>query len=52
VKKRDDPNDVIREESSRNRERLINTAAINERAERRDAVPRFKSLPLPRRLAV
>ena len=38
LKKRDDLNDVIREESSRGRKRPINTAAINEKAERRDAV--------------
>jgi hypothetical protein len=41
VKKRDDLNDVIREESSRGRKRPINTAAINEKAERRDAVIRI-----------
>jgi vacuolar-type H+-ATPase subunit E/Vma4 len=41
VKKRDDLNDVIREESSRGRKRPINTAAINEKAERRDAVLRI-----------
>jgi hypothetical protein len=41
VKKRDDLNDVIREESSRGRRRPINTAAINEKAERRDAVLRI-----------
>ncbi len=40
VKKRDDLNDVIREESSRGRKRPINTAAINEKAERREAVLR------------
>jgi vacuolar-type H+-ATPase subunit E/Vma4 len=38
MKKRDDLNDVIREESSRGRKRPINTAAINEKAERREAV--------------
>jgi len=38
VKKRDDLNDVIREQSSRGRKRPIKTAAINEKAERRDAV--------------
>jgi hypothetical protein len=38
VKKLDDLNDVIREESSRGRKRSINTAAINEKAERKDAV--------------
>ena len=41
MKKRDDLNDVIREESSRGRKRPINTAAINEKAERRDAVIRI-----------
>ena len=39
--KRDDLNDVIREESSRGRKRPINTAAINEKAERRDGVLRI-----------
>lgn len=39
--KRDDLNDVIREDSSRGRKRPINTAAINEKAERRDAVLRI-----------
>jgi vacuolar-type H+-ATPase subunit E/Vma4 len=38
VKKRDDLNDVIREESSRGRKRPINTATINEKSERRNAV--------------
>jgi hypothetical protein len=41
MKKRDDLNDVIREESSRGRKQPINTAAINEKAERRDAVLRI-----------
>jgi hypothetical protein len=41
MKKRDDLNDVIREESSRGRKRPINTAAINEKAERTDAVLRI-----------
>jgi len=41
VKKRDDLNDVIREDSSRGKKRPINTAAINEQAERRDAVLRI-----------
>lgn len=41
MKKRDDLNDLIREESSRGRKRPINTAAINEKAERRDAVLRI-----------
>jgi hypothetical protein len=38
VKKRDDLKDVIREETSRGRKRPIDTEAINDRAERRDAV--------------
>jgi len=38
VKKRDDLNDVIREERSRGKKRPIDTDAINEQAERRDAV--------------
>ncbi|MGB7600870.1 MAG: hypothetical protein WBM24_11235 [Candidatus Sulfotelmatobacter sp.] len=41
MNKRDDLNDVIREESSRGRKRPINTAAINEKTERRDAVLRI-----------
>jgi hypothetical protein len=41
VKKRDDLDDVIREESSRGRKRPIDTAAINQQAERRDAVLRI-----------
>jgi len=41
VKKRDDLNDVIREERSRGKKQPINTAAINETAERRDAVLRI-----------
>jgi hypothetical protein len=41
VKRDDDLDDVIREESSRGRKRPINTAAINEKAERRDAVIRI-----------
>jgi len=41
VRKRDDLNDVIREEGSRGKKRPINTAAINEKAERRDAVLRI-----------
>ncbi len=41
MKERDDLNDVIREESSRGRKRPINTAAINEKAERREAVLRI-----------
>lgn len=41
MKRRDDLNDVIREEGSRGRKRPINTAAINEKAERREAVLRI-----------
>jgi hypothetical protein len=41
VKKRDDLNDVIREERSRGKKQPINAAAINEKAERRDAVLRI-----------
>jgi vacuolar-type H+-ATPase subunit E/Vma4 len=41
VKKRDDLNDVMREETSRGKKRPINTAAINEKAERREAVLRI-----------
>jgi hypothetical protein len=41
MKRRNDLNDVIREESSRGRRRPLNTAAINEKAERRDAVLRI-----------
>jgi len=41
VKKRNDLNDVIREERSRGKKQPINTAAINEKAERRDAVLRI-----------
>jgi hypothetical protein len=41
VKKRDDLNDVIREESSRVKKRPLDTGAINEQAERRDAVLRI-----------
>ena len=41
MKKRDDLNDVIREETSRGRKRPVDTAAINEKAERRDAVLRI-----------
>jgi hypothetical protein len=41
MKKREDLNDVMREESSRGRKRPINTAAINEKAVRRDAVLRI-----------
>jgi hypothetical protein len=41
VKKRDDLKDVIREESSRGRKRPIDTEAINQQADRRDAVMRI-----------
>ncbi len=41
MKKRDDLKDVIREESSRGRKRPLDTDAINEQAERRDAVMRI-----------
>jgi hypothetical protein len=41
VKKRDDLKDVIREESSRGRKRPIDTDAVSEQAERRDAVLRI-----------
>jgi hypothetical protein len=41
VKKRDDLNDVIREESSRGKKRPVDTDAVNEQAERRDAVLRI-----------
>jgi len=41
VKKDDDLNDVIREESSRGKKRPVNTDAIKEQADRRDAVLRI-----------
>jgi hypothetical protein len=41
VKKDDDLDDVIREERSRGRKRPIDTEAINQQAERRDAVLRI-----------
>jgi hypothetical protein len=41
VKKRDDLKDVIREERSRGQKRPVNTDAIKEQAERRDAVLRI-----------
>lgn len=41
MKKRDDLKDVIREESSRGRKRPIDTEAINQQADRRDAVMRI-----------
>jgi hypothetical protein len=41
MKKRDDLNDVLREETSRGRKRPVNTEAINQQAERRDAVLRI-----------
>lgn len=41
MKKDDDLDDVIREERSRGQKRPIKTAAINQQAERRDAVLRI-----------
>ncbi len=41
MKKDDDLKDVVREERSRGRKRPINTAAINEKAERMEAVLRI-----------
>lgn len=41
MNKRDDLKDVIREESSRGQKRPIDTDAINEQTERRDAVLRI-----------
>ena len=41
MKKDDDLNDVIREESSRGKKRPVNTDAIKEQADRRDAVLRI-----------
>jgi len=41
VKKDDDLDDVIREERSRGKKRPVNTEAINQQAERRDAVLRI-----------
>jgi len=41
LKKRDDLKDVIREESSRGKKRPLDTDAISEQAERRDAVLRI-----------
>jgi hypothetical protein len=41
VKRRDDLKDVIREEGSRGKKRPIDTDAINQQAERRDAVLRI-----------
>ena len=41
MKKRDDLDDVIREESSRGRKRPIDTEAINKQTARRDAVLRI-----------
>ncbi len=41
MKKRDDLKDVIREEGSRGQKRPIDTDAINQQAERRDAVRRI-----------
>jgi hypothetical protein len=41
VKRRDDLKDVIREETSRGKKRPVDTAVINEKAERTDAVLRI-----------
>jgi len=41
VKKRDDLQDVIREEGSRGKKRPIDTDAVHEQAERREAVLRI-----------
>ncbi len=41
MKKRDDLNDVIREETSRGKKRPVDTDAINAQEERRDAVLRI-----------
>lgn len=41
MKKDDDLDDVIREERSRGKKRPVNTEAINQQAERRDAVLRI-----------
>ena len=41
MKKDDDLNNVIREETSRGKKRPVNTDAIREQAERRDAVLRI-----------
>jgi hypothetical protein len=41
VKKRDDLDDVIREESSRGKKRPVDTEAVNQQAERRNAVLRI-----------
>jgi len=41
VKKRDDLQDVMREESSRGKKRPVDTDAIHEQAERREAVLRI-----------
>ena len=41
MKKRDDLKDVIREESSRGSKRPIDTEAINQQADRREAVLRI-----------
>jgi hypothetical protein len=41
VKKDDDLDDVIREERSRGKKRPVDTEAINQQAERRDAVLRI-----------
>ncbi|HSY98320.1 MAG TPA: hypothetical protein VK788_02400 [Terriglobales bacterium] len=41
MKKRDDLDDVIREESSRGKKRPVDTEAVNQQAERRNAVLRI-----------
>jgi hypothetical protein len=41
VKKRDDLDDVIREERSRGKRRPVDTEAVNQQAARRDAVLRI-----------
>jgi hypothetical protein len=41
MKKRNDLKDVIREETSRGKKRPVDTEAINQQSERRDAVPRI-----------
>jgi hypothetical protein len=41
MKKRDDLKDVIREEASRGKKRPVNTEAINQQAERTEAVLRI-----------
>jgi len=41
MKKRDDLDDVIREERSRGKKRPVDTEAINQQSERRDAILRI-----------